>query len=205
MKGRGVPIVVSAPSGGGKTTLCRALLARIEGAEFSVSYTTRALRGNEQDGHDYHFVDDATFDAMIEEDEFLEWAHVHGRRYGSGLTASRKKLDAGTDIFFDIDIQGGQQIAERLPGAILVYIVPPDMKVLRERLEGRNSDAQDEIERRMVAAKDEMRQAQFYSHFIVNDDLETAVSELQAVVISERLRRVDKARLIDSIIEGDTP
>jgi guanylate kinase len=193
---RGVPIVVSAPSGGGKTTLCHKAMGRMPGLEFSVSHTTRRPRGAERPDVDYHFVDDAQFVQLIEQDVFLEWAHVHGRRYGTSRLEAEKRLDQGIDVFFDIDVQGGQQIAGAMPDAVLVFVVPPSMAVLATRLRQRVSDAEDEIQRRLQVAADEIRAAHFYTHWIVNDDLERAVDDLCAIVRAERLRHVDKQALI---------
>src|SRR5437773_335563 len=126
MARRGVPIVVSAPSGAGKTTLCHAVLARVGGIEFSVSHTTRAPRGKEKDGVDYYFVDDAAFAKLVAEGQLLEWAEVHGKRYGTSRGEVDRRLERGIDVLFDIDVQGGRQLHERLPGTVLVYVLPPD-------------------------------------------------------------------------------
>lgn len=203
---RGVPIVVSAPSGGGKTTLCHKVIERLEGIEFSVSHTTRQPRPKERPDVDYHFVDEPQFAALAEADEFLEWAHVHGKRYGTSRIEAGKRLDKGIDVFFDIDVQGGAQIAQALPQAVLVFIVPPSMAVLADRLRKRVSDSEEEIQRRLDAAAEEMRAAHFYTHWIINDDLERAVGDLSAIVKAERLRRVDKHALINNLLgEGYKP
>lgn len=197
----GVPLVISAPSGAGKTTLCHRVIGELGEAAFSVSHTTRARRGSEQDGVDYFFVDDPTFERLVQEDAFLEWAHVHGRRYGTTRAQAEGRLSRGVDVFFDIDVQGGRQIAERMPDAVLVFVLPPSMAVLEERLRGRGSDGAEQIERRLRAAREEIEAATFYHYWIVNDELERAVAELSAIVRTERLRRVDKARLARSFWE----
>lgn len=197
---QGVPIVVSAPSGGGKTTLCHKVIERLEGIEFSVSHTTRKPRPQERPDVDYHFVDEPQFEAMCHADGFLEWAHVHGNRYGTSRTEASNRLDKGIDVFFDIDVQGGAQIVQALPQAILVFVVPPSMATLFDRLRRRVTDSEDEIQRRLGAAAAEMRSAHFYTHWIINDDLERAVSELCAIVRAERSRRVDKIALIDKLL-----
>ena len=201
----GVPLVVSAPSGGGKTTLCRRLTAEFSGVEFSVSHTTRALRGAERDGVDYHFVDDAAFDRIVREGGFLEWAPVHGKRYGTHRREGETRLPAGVDVLFDIDIQGGRQIADRIADAVLVFVLPPDLGTLEARLRNRKSDAPDVIERRLQAAQDEIARADFYSHWIVNDDLEQAYRELRAILIAERLKRVDAAALRQRVLTRRAP
>ena len=128
---RGVPLVVSAPSGGGKTTLCRKLIASLSDVHFSVSYTTRPLRGAEESGVDYFFVSNKEFDQLVEEGSFLEWAHVHGHRYGTHRRLTEELLSVGQDVLFDIDIQGGRQIAEALGDAALLFILPPNKKELK--------------------------------------------------------------------------
>jgi len=199
----GVPMVVSAPSGGGKTTLCRRLVETVADVEFSISYTTRALRGRERDGVDYHFVDDAAFDELVANEALLEWAHVHGRRYGTSKRETDVRLSRGIDVMFDIDVQGGRQIAERIPDAVLVFVLPPDMATLEGRLRGRGSDADDEIARRLEAARIEIGEAsELYTHWIVNDDLDLAFAELRSVLVGERLRRVDRGRLLADLLGG---
>ncbi len=202
---RGIPLVVSAPSGGGKTTLCRKLMADLSGVEFSVSHTTRALRGREQDGVDYHFVDDVEFSKLVAEDAFLEWAQVHGQRYGTHQREADSRLPLGLDVLFDIDIQGGRQIAARIPDTVLVFVLPPDMATLEMRLRNRKSDSDDVIARRLVAARAEMEAASFYTHFIVNDDLERAHEELRSILIAERLRRLDHHALVNHVLTRSAP
>lgn len=198
----GVPVVVSAPSGGGKTTLCRRLIHDVGGVEFSVSHTTRQPRPGERDGIDYHFVDDAAFGRLVAASAFLEHAWVHGHHYGTTRAEAEGRLSRGIDVLFDIDIQGGRQIAERLPDAVLVFVLPPDLATLEARLRGRRSDADDEIARRLAAARAEIEQASFYTHWIVNDDLERALRELRTVLESERLRHADKGALAQTILSG---
>ena len=199
---KGVPIVISAPSGGGKTTLCHRLMAEISGIEFSVSHTTRQPRAHERDGVDYHFVSDAAFDGLVAQSAFLEWAPVHGHRYGTSRIEADARLTRGIDVLFDIDVQGGRQIAARLPDVVLVFVLPPDLATLAERLRQRHSDSNDEIERRLAAARQEIEQATFYTHWIINDELERAVGDLEAVVVGERLRQVDKESLVRRLLDG---
>lgn len=198
----GVPLVVSAPSGGGKTTLCRRLMAELPGVEFSVSHTTRPLRGSEKDGVDYHFVDEDTFERLATNGAFLEWAHVHGRRYGTSRAETEQRLAAGVDVLFDIDIQGGRQIAKRVVDAVLVFVVPPDMKTLEARLRGRASDPEEQVSRRLQAARREIEAATFYPYWIVNDHLGDALARLRAVLEAERQKRVNKAELAQSVLAG---
>ena len=197
---QGIPVVVSAPSGGGKTTLCRRLMEKLTGLEFSISHTTRAPRGQEQDGVDYHFVSEAEFKNLIAEDKFLEWAEVHGNYYGSSLEAARNQLSAGRDVLFDIDIQGGYQIKEKMPDAVLIFIVPPSMKVLEERLRGRASDAEDVIQKRLKAAREEIEGAVNYSHWIINDDLDCALETFSSVVVAGRVEQSDKEAMMKVVL-----
>ena len=197
---QGIPVVVSAPSGGGKTTLCRRLLEKLSSLEFSISHTTRAPRGQEKDGVDYHFVSEAEFKKLIAEDKFLEWAEVHGNYYGSSLEAARKQLSAGSDVLFDIDIQGGYQIKEKMPDALLIFIVPPSMTVLEQRLRGRASDAEDVIQKRLEAAREEIEGAVRYSHWIINDDLEHALDTFSSVVVAGRVEQTDKQAMMNQVL-----
>ena len=196
---RGVPLVISAPSGCGKTTLCRRLMEELSELEFSVSHTTRAPRGQEVDGVDYHFVRPDAFQSMVEAQEFLEWAEVHAHHYGTGLAQTNQRLNEGIDVLFDIDIQGGHQIAARLDDAVLVFILPPSMGVLEERLRGRGTDSEEQIQKRLDVAAQEIQDATGYTHWIVNDDLDAALEELKAVVVAERVRRRDREALISAL------
>ena len=183
-------IIVSAPSGAGKTSLTRALIGQLteQGvqAAFSVSYTTRAPRPGEENGRDYHFVDEATFLAMIEQDAFLEHAEVFGRRYGTGRAATQQALDSGLLVFLDIDWQGARQVKAKLPEACSIFISPPDISTLRQRLEQRGQDDPQTIESRMQQAASEMSHAHEFDHVIVNEDFATALADLEKVVGSLR-------------------
>lgn len=196
----GMPIVVSAPSGGGKTTICHRVIEQVGGLEFSVSHTTRNPRPGEVDGLDYHFVDDANFNSMVTNNAFVEWANVYDRQYGTSRIEAESRLQQGVDVLFDIDVQGGKQIADRLAGAVLVFIVPPDMATLERRLRSRKSDSEEAIHRRLQSAATEIKQATFYPYWIINDNLEQAVQDLSAVIRAERLRRVDKLALTQRLL-----
>lgn len=201
---QGLAYVVSAPSGGGKTTICRRVMEKVSNLEFSVSHTTRAPRLGERPGVDYHFADEATFQQLVQEHKFLEWAHVHGRLYGTSHHEVERRLKAGVDVLFEIDVQGGRQIAARLSQCVLIFIVPPSMAVLEQRLRRRQSDPTAEIERRLLVAADEIRQATFYTHWIINDNLDQAVQDLEAIVRAERLRYVDKQQLMRNFFAAST-
>ena len=195
--GRGVPVVVSAPSGAGKTTLCRKVMSELGKIQFSVSYTTRSPRGHEVDGQDYHFVTRESFDDKIEKGDFLEWADVHGKRYGTGRSATEAWLTQGYDVFFDIDYQGGFQIREAMDDAILIFIVPPDLAVLESRLRGRQTDSEEQILKRLAKARVEVAEAKSYDYWICNDDLERASELLKSILVAERNRRLSKPELVE--------
>lgn len=185
---RGRLFVVSAPSGAGKTTLCRGLRDHFGDIAYSVSYTTRAPREGERDGIDYHFISVAEFRRGIETGRWAEWAEVYGNYYGTSVAALERTLSAGLDLLLEIDVQGCAQIVERFPEAVTVFIMPPSFEALRERLSGRGKDDPAVIERRLEAARQEMDQAHWYRHVIVNDQLETALAALIAVVQAARGR-----------------
>jgi guanylate kinase len=194
----GLLLVLSAPSGAGKTTLAHRLIRELPGALFSVSITTRRPRGKEQDGVDYHFVDVATFQEKIERGEFVEWAEVHGHFYGSPQSVVEEARARRGVAIFDIDVQGGQAIKRKHPDAVLVFVLPPSMEELERRLRDRKTDADETIRRRMLAARSEIeRGIASYDYIIVNDDIERAFQELRSVVVAERCRRgrVDLAML----------
>lgn len=175
-------VVVSAPSGTGKTTVCTALVRRSREVAISISYTTRAPRGSERDGVEYHFVDDARFDRLIAEGAFLEWAHVHQRRYGTARADTEALLAAGKDVLFDIDVQGGQQIKRAMPDAtLLVFVLPPSIDELVRRLTGRGTESVDQVAGRLRTAIWELEQGLEYECHLVNDQLTEAVAALDRV------------------------
>lgn len=179
--------VVAAPSGAGKTTLVR-LLLEAEPVRLSISFTTRSPRPGEQDGREYHFVDTATFRAMIERQEFLEWAEVHGNFYGTSKKWIADQLAVDADVLLEIDWQGAQQVRKQFPDAIGVFILPPSMAELERRLTGRGTDAADVIARRLAAAQAEMRHVGEFDYVIINNQLEEALLDLRAVVRASRLQ-----------------
>ena len=191
-------LVLSAPSGAGKTTLARRLIGENPGSVFSVSYTTRKPRGREQDGVDYHFVDAQLFQQKIENGDFVEWAEVHGHFYGSPKSVVDLARERGSIAVFDIDVQGGQAIKRKYPDSVLVFVVPPSMQELERRLRARKTDSDDVIRRRMLAARSEIeRGVASYDFIIVNDEIEKAYGDLKSIVAAERCRRgrVDLGRL----------
>ncbi|RMG95799.1 MAG: guanylate kinase [Candidatus Dadabacteria bacterium] len=185
---QGLVLVVSAPSGAGKSTLIRRLRDEMPELGYSVSHTTRPPRPGERDGVDYHFVDRATFEAMRDRGAFAEWAEVHGNLYGTALTELRAAAEAGRDIVLDIDVQGALQVAERLPDAVLVFVLPPSWEELRRRLVERGQDSPEVIERRLANARSEVAVAPRYHYVVVNDDVDRCLGDLVAVVRAERCR-----------------
>ena len=202
----GTLFVVSAPSGAGKTSLVRALLASDAQVKLSVSHTTRPRRPVERDGDHYHFVDTATFELMRVGDEFLEHAQVFGNLYGTSRTAVQQRLAQGVDVVLEIDWQGARQIRRQMSGSVGIFILPPSLQHLHERLQSRAQDDGKVIEQRMQAAVQEISHFQEYDYLLVNDDFDTACRELGAIVSSQRLRQtVQAARLrglLDTLIAG---
>jgi len=181
--------VVSAPSGTGKTTLIRELLVRIPGLKFSVSFTTRPIRQGERDGIDYHFVDEAQFDAMVASNELLEWARVHGQRYGTGVRQVEETLAEGSDLLLDVDTQGARSVRSLRPESVFIFIMPPDFRTLEERLLGRGGASPEEVRRRIGNAREEMERYVEYDYVVINDSLPEALGSLEAIVLSRRRRR----------------
>lgn len=176
--------IISAPSGAGKTTLCRALLNHFQDMIYSVSSTTRKPREGENDGTDYFFISREEFLKRIEKDQWAEWAVVHGNYYGTSADYLNSGLFSGKDILLDIDVQGTAQILKRYPESITIFIAPPSFEVLKERMTARGTDSEEIMEERLRNAKEELEQKDLYRHIIVNDNLEDAVSELISVVES---------------------
>jgi guanylate kinase len=188
---RGLMLLLSSPSGAGKTSLSRRLVADHADLELSISATTRAPRPGEKDGREYHFVDRPAFDAMVEQQQFLEWAEVHEHRYGSPREPIMQSLASGHDVLFDIDWQGALSICESAPGdTVTVFIMPPSMADLRRRLYARAQDEPGVIERRLARSKPEIRMWEKYDYVIVNEDFDLAYAELAHIYHAERLKRV---------------
>jgi guanylate kinase len=178
---RGHLFIISAPSGAGKTTLVKATLERFTDMLYSISYTTRKPRADEQNGVDYHFVSKQDFKKGIKKGHWAEWAEVYGNYYGTSAEFIEKSLLSGYDILLDIDVQGTLQILKHHPDSVTIFILPPSMNTLRKRLEMRASDSKAVIEKRLVNARKEMAQKKMYRHTIVNDKLPAAIEELSAI------------------------
>jgi guanylate kinase len=192
-KNKGGIFVISAPSGAGKTTLCRKLIEKDDRLRPSVSFTTRSPREGEIDDRDYTFITEKVFRNMIGRGEFVEWAEVHGNLYGTSKKRLQTLIRSGLDVILDIDVQGARQIRNAFQDSVSVFILPPSLKALRERIEKRKSNTREDIERRLRRAASEIRDYKLYDYVIVNDVLREALKCLAAVITAERLgtRRID--------------
>jgi len=197
---RGSIIVISAPSGAGKSTLIKRLVAASPGLRFSISHTTRAPRATEKNGRDYFFVSPKVFERMVRRDEFVEWADVYGHLYGTAQKQLHAAQEAGQDILLDIDVQGHQQVRQRLPEAVSVFILPPSFSELSRRLRERHSDGPEEIERRLQTARKEIVRWFEYDFVVVNDRLQDATQALLAIVQAAHFRRPCQASRVEQII-----
>jgi len=209
-KGAGSIFVISAPSGAGKSTLCSRLLATVELIRPSVSFTTRPPRKGEVNNVDYSFVTERQFQRRIDAGEFVEWASVHGNLYGTSRKRLGGLIKSGVDVLLDIDVQGAEQIRKSLDGCVYIFILPPSLGVLKERLTRRMSGTKEQprdIERRLAKARSEMKHYKQYDYVIVNDNLETAQIEFEAIITAQRLlsRRVDTAWVRKNLFKQEEP
>jgi len=196
-------LILSSPSGAGKTTLTRKLLETFPDLRFSVSHTTRKPRKNEIDGSDYHFVDRVAFERIVAAHGFVEWAEVHGNLYGTSLDEiERAKATGCGGMIFDIDYQGARQIRAKLPEVAGVFILPPSMSELERRLRGRASETEEVVRRRFLAATREIEHYALFDYVLVNDDLESAFATLQGIVLAERARRMRKAHIAELLLRS---
>ena len=180
--------VVAAPSGSGQSSLVKALMEVDAGVQPSISHTTRAPRGQEKHGREYYFIDNAEFDTKIAAGDFLEWAHVHGKRYGTSRQAIEARIAAGGDVVLEIDWQGALQIQRQFPDAVLVFVLPPSWEELRARLQRRGEDTPEVIELRLVNAQQELAQVKHFDYVIINEIFERALFDLKTIVHAQRLR-----------------
>lgn len=193
-------LIVSSPSGAGKTTLCNRLRAEFPQLRFSVSHTTRKPRPNEVDGREYHFTDKDTFSRMVDENAFAEWAHVHGNMYGTSLSEIEVARNTANGVLFDVDYQGARQIKARMPDAVGVFILPPSLAELERRLRGRGTEDEPTTLRRLQAAKGEIEHYGFFDYVIVNDNIQRAYDNLRAIVFAERCKRDRHALLCEQLL-----
>ena len=188
MDKKGIIYVVSAPSGAGKTSLCREVAQKVPNLEYSVSYTTRPPRPGEVHGTDYFFVDEATFRNRIDKNDFIEWAEVHGNLYGTSRELLMDWVDRGIDVILDIDSQGAMTLKKKYNDGVYIYILPPSFEVLRQRLIDRRSDSPEEVSRRLQKAREEIWNYRQYYYLIVNVDFKKALKELESVILAERTK-----------------
>lgn len=194
--------VVAAPSGAGKSSLVKALRSFDARVYPSISHTTRAPRGQEKHGREYFFVSDAEFDQMVADDAFIEWAHVHGRRYGTSKAGIEQRLAAGEDVLLEIDYQGALQVRKSFADAVLIFILPPSWDELRARLENRGEDAPDIIKLRLKNAENEMAQTKHFDFVIVNELFESALFDLKAIIHAQRLKYKCQRHLRADVFAG---
>jgi len=196
----GILFVISAPSGAGKTSLCKELIDFFPALRHSVSYTTRPIRPGEVDGRDYHFVSRDVFDGMVEEGAFAEWAEVHGNRYGTAIATLERFRGAGHDVLLDIDCQGAAQLKQCYRHGVFIFILPPSLDELQRRLTGRNTDAPDVIARRIANARAEILESEWYDYQVVNDDFSHALAVLKSIILAEENKTSRQLGLIAAIL-----
>ena len=193
-------LIVSSPSGAGKTTLCKRLLEEFKDVRFSISHTTRPPRSNEVDGQDYFFINNETFNKMQDDDQFIECAHVHGNSYGTSLGEIKTAAANEVDLIFDIDYQGTRQVKERYPDAIAIFIMPPSIDELKRRLSSRGTETPESLEKRFTAALGEIAHYDEFDYLLVNDNLDEAYDRLRAILISQRITTVRNNTLAKQLL-----
>jgi guanylate kinase len=191
-KNKGSLFIVSAPSGAGKTTICKKIVAVMDNVKTSISYTTRKPRQGEVDGEDYSFISEKKFRSMIRKDEFVEWAEVHGNLYGTSRKQLKKIINDGFDAILDIDTQGAEQIRKTYGSGVFIFILPPSMTELRDRLEKRMSNTKEDIERRLKRAGEEIRAYKMYDYVIINDLLKSSLDKFESIIVAESQRSSKK-------------
>ena len=198
MNRKGILYIISAPSGAGKTSICRAILSLFPVLRQSISFTTREMRHGEREGRDYHFVSHEVFEKMVADGAFAEWAEVHGNFYGTASAILEQASEEGTDILLDIDYQGAEQLRNSGVNGVFIFVLPPDMTELRKRLESRNTDDEKIIARRMNNAAGEISKANNFDYLVVNDVLDQAVEKVRAIMFAEASRT---ERIINTLPE----
>lgn len=199
---RGILFVVSSPSGGGKGTLIQRALKSVAGISYSVSYTTRRPRTGELDGREYFFIDTERFESMIAQNEFLEWAWVHGKLYGTHRSQVAQEIGEGRDIILEVDVQGAASVRGLISDAVSVFILPPSFEILRQRLVARGTDTEDELELRLRNALIEVKDHSTFDYVIINDDLDRAAAQLCAIVDAERARLSRQQPVVQKVVEA---
>ena len=199
-KEKGLLIVLSGPSGAGKSTVVKKLMQQRGNIHFSVSYTTRAPRNEDIDGVTYNFVDRAEFERMIAKHEFLEYAEYSGHYYGTSLKVIEEKQAAGIDVLLDIEVQGAANVRSKCPDAVLVFTVPPSYQELERRLRGRNTDDEQTICKRLSRALEEVREINMYDYLVINDEVDNAVTELDAIMSAAECRIANRRKIMDQFV-----
>ena len=197
--------VISAPSGAGKSTIIKALKERIEGLGYSISHTSRKPRGNEHDGIDYHFLKKETFRSMIDAGAFVEWAQVYDDLYGTSFSSLDEQTVSGLDVLLDLDTQGAKNIKKHFKNSVLIYVLPPSLDILEKRLMARGTDDETVIKSRMKKTSSEIKQCVWYDYIIVNDNLEKAIKEAQAIILSVRCRTDRQAPIVKEMFDVSFP
>jgi guanylate kinase len=202
---RGILFIISAPSGTGKTTLCKQLTSTVPGLWHSISYTTRKPRPGEEHGREYFFIGESEFQQMVDRNEFVEWARVYGNLYGTPRKTLTDRIEQGIDVLLEIDVQGAIQVKKKFEDAVSIFILPPSMQVLRSRLQNRASDTPEEILRRLQKVKEEVWSYREYAYVVRNEDLSQSLRELESVFLAERLKtkRLNIAWLEKNFIRDD--
>ncbi len=202
MSNKGNLLILSAPSGSGKTSLALRVVPQLKSIRFSVSHTTRGMRGGEENGKEYFFVSEEEFRRMIEENRFLEWAQVYGNYYGTSRDFVERELAGGTDVLLDIDVQGALKVRKLMPDAVMIFVLPPSFQELEKRLRGRGLDDDDVIERRLQIARDEINSYRRYDYVIINRVLEDSVEELKSIINAMRCRVAQRREESEAILES---
>ena len=197
--------VISGPSGVGKSTIVAALGKSVDGLGYSVSYTSRRPRGAEVDGKDYHFVDKETFEGLIEDGAFVEWARVYDDYYGTSFAAVKEQIASGVDVLMDVDAQGARNIRDHFQDSVLIYVLPPSLGILERRLKTRGTDAENALRMRLEKAAIEIKECVWYDYIIINNELEKAVEETQAVITAERCRSARREQVVKKIFAHYVP
>jgi guanylate kinase len=200
----GILFVVSSPSGGGKGTLIQLVLRNIRQVGYSVSYTTRNPRPGEVNGREYFFVETEEFKEMMARDEFLEWAQVHGKLYGTGRNQVINELKAGRDIILEVDVQGAASVRKLIPDSVSIFILPPSPQLLRERLTARGTDSDEELELRLRNAPEELKDYSAFDYVIINDDAHRAAAKMAAVIVAERVRLSRQKAYVREVVDAFT-
>ncbi|MDY6970932.1 MAG: guanylate kinase [Thermodesulfobacteriota bacterium] len=195
------PVVISAPSGAGKSTIINALKKRDKGLAYCVSHTSRKPRNTEKDGIDYHFVDRYVFERMIEEDSFVEWAEVYNDYYGTSFSSLEEQMVLGVDVLMDVDSQGAKNIKSRFIDSVLIYVLPPSLGILEERLKERGTDNESVIRRRMAKAFSDIKNCVWYDYIVINNDIEEAIGEVQAIIVSQRCRTARRMKSVEDLFD----